>query len=499
MRILKELNRRTSIKTKGALYVMLLIVVIYISVSIIVLSSSRKNLLMQRKQFHLSIAEKLAINASDAIISEDYGFLMEQIRQLKSSGQIKNARIIDKRGIVVASDKVSNIGKFDKNLSGMLNRTGQAYNTEGDDHSDCRITLPIEIDGDILGALSLTFDTEAEDRVFDKDFKKTMLQLFYLSLVIFAVGIGGSYVVSLLMTRPITNLSKEIEEFEKEISYSDRGAISNSLYKDETEQLRQVFYHMLETLRRYLSEFRRVSEEKERLTCMAAIGEMSAQIAHELRNSLYAIRGAISGIEKSKEDSEVQEYIEIIKDEAVEMSMMADNFLRFARLPAPSPVLCNIVDVLDKVTELLEPDLEESGVYVEYERDIRLPSVMVDPALMKQVFMNLFINAIQAMKEGGKIDVRFRVSDRWLEIHVRDNGPGVAEEIASRIFQPFFTTKSDGSGLGLATVYKIVLAHHGEIKLLKSEKGAYFLIKLPLQNNSDLIVAHVDRKSENLY
>jgi len=179
--------------------------------------------------------------------------------------------------------------------------------------------------------------------------------------------------------------------------------------------------------------------------------------------------------------------------------MMADNFLRFARLPAPSPVLCNIVDVLDKVTELLEPDLEESGVYVEYERDIRLPSVMVDPALMKQVFMNLFINAIQAMKEGGKIDVRFRVSDRWLEIHVRDNGPGVAEEIASRIFQPFFTTKSDGSGLGLATVYKIVLAHHGEIKLLKSEKGAYFLIKLPLQNNSDLIVAHVDRKSENLY
>lgn len=194
MRILKELNRRTSIKTKGALYVMLLIVVIYISVSIIVLSSSRKNLLMQRKQFHLSIAEKLAINASDAIISEDYGFLMEQIRQLKSSGQIKNARIIDKRGIVVASDKVSNIGKFDKNLSGMLNRTGQAYNTEGDDHSDCRITLPIEIDGDILGALSLTFDTEAEDRVFDKDFKKTMLQLFYLSLVIFAVGIGLSLI-----------------------------------------------------------------------------------------------------------------------------------------------------------------------------------------------------------------------------------------------------------------------------------------------------------------
>ncbi|NOY65133.1 MAG: hypothetical protein GXO97_07055 [Nitrospirae bacterium] len=493
MRILKELNRRTSIKTKGVLYVMLLIVVIYISVSIIVLSSSRKNLLMQRKQFHLSIAEKLAINASDAIISEDFGFLMEQIRQLKDSGQIKNARVIDKRGIIVASDEVGNIGRFDRYLSGLLSKTARPGDTESD---DCSISLPIEIDGDLLGALSLTFDTEREDRAFAKDFHKTMLQLFYLSLVIFAFGIGGSYVVSLLMTRPITNLSKEIEEFEKEISYTDRGAEGNSLYKDETEQLRQVFYHMLETLRRYLSEFRRVSEEKERLTCMAAIGEMSAQIAHEIRNSLYAIRGAISGIEKSKENAEVQEYIEIIKDEAVEMSMMADNFLRFARLPAPSPVLCNIIDVLDKVTELLEPDLEESGVHVVYDRDVRLPLVMVDPALMKQVFMNLFINAIQAMRKGGRIDVKFSTSDRWLEIHVRDNGPGIAEEIAVKVFQPFFTTKNDGSGLGLATVYKIILAHHGEIELLKSRTGAYFLIKLPLQNNSDLTVAHVGRKNK---
>lgn len=499
MRILKELNRRTSIKTKGVLYVMLLIIVIYISVSIIVLSSSRKNLLMQRKQFHLSIAEKLAINASDAIISEDFGFLMEQIRQLKDSGQIKNARVIDKRGIIVASDEVGNIGRFDKGLSALLNRTVQTHDIEVDNHSDCCISMPIEIDGDLLGALSLTFDTDAEDRAFAKDFHKTMLQLFYLSLVIFAFGIGGSYVVSLLMTRPITNLSKEIEEFEKELSYTDRGAAGNSLYKDETEQLRQVFYHMLETLRRYLAEFRRVSEEKEKLTCMAAIGEMSAQIAHEIRNSLYAIRGAISGIEKSKKNSEVQEYIEIIKDEAVEMSMMADNFLRFARLPAPSPVLCNIIDVLDKVTELLEPDLEESGVHVVYNRDVRLPLVMVDPALIKQVFMNLFINAIQAMRKGGRIDVEFSTSDRWMEIHVRDNGPGIPEEIAAKVFQPFFTTKNDGSGLGLATVYKIILVHHGEIELLKSRTGAYFLLKLPLQDNSDLIVAHVGRKNKTTY
>ncbi len=498
MKLLKELNRRTSIKTKGVLYVMLLILIIYISVSIIVLSSSRKNLLLQRKQFHLSIAEKLAINATDAIISQDYGFLMEQIRQLKAAGQIKNAKIIDSRGIVIASDNIRNIGEFDKTLSLLLDRGGPD-GLKGGHYPNQQVLLPLEIEGDILGALSLTFDTEAEDRAFSRDFKKTILQLVYLSIVIFAVGIGGSYVVALLMTRPITNLSKEVEEFEKEISYSESETPYNPLYKDETFQLRQSFYHMLETLRRYLSEFKRVSEEKERLTCMAAIGEMSAQIAHEIRNSLYAIRGALSGIERSRKRSEMLEYIDIIKDEALEMSTMADNFLRFAKLPSPSPVPCNIIDVLDRVVELLQPDLEESGVEVHYDREAKLPTVELDPALMKQVFMNLFINSIQAMQDGGRITLQFNLSENWLMVHVMDDGPGIPDKIAAKIFQPFFSTKADGSGLGLSTTYKIILAHHGEVELLKSERGAHFLIRLPLGSNSRLHAETVQRKVESTF
>ena len=110
MRILKKLHRNTSIKSKGVLYVMLLIAIIYTSVSILVLSSARRNLIVQLKQFHLSIAEKLAVNSSDSIISGDYGFLMEQIRQLISSGQIKGVRVIDRRGIIIASDHLGRQG-----------------------------------------------------------------------------------------------------------------------------------------------------------------------------------------------------------------------------------------------------------------------------------------------------------------------------------------------------------------------------------------------------
>ncbi len=479
MKFIKEIYKQTSIKTKGVLYVFVLIMFIYVSVSIIVLSMSRKNLLMQRKQFHLSVAEKLSLNASDAIITQDYGFLLEQIRQLKSTGQIKSAKVVDKRGIIIASDDITLIGKSDALLSKFIKQNSKKFL-----HStNSTISLPITIGQDILGALSLTFNTEAEDRAFRRDLKKTILQLVYLSFVILAIGIGGAYVVSILITKPIITLSKEIESFEQEIDYSSSIPDNTNAYKDETEQLRHSFYHMRETLRRYLSEYRRLSEEKEKMTCLAAIGEMSAQIAHELRNSLHAITGALSGIEQAADREELNEYIEIIKDEAYEMLNMADEFFRFAKLPVPAPKPTSIVDVLDKVTDLLEPDLEESGVEIEYKTQNSVPPVMVDPALIKQVFMNLFMNSIQAMKDGGKILLWFNVVDRGLEIHIEDTGPGIPKEIASRIFQPFFTTKVEGSGLGLPTVYKIVLAHHGEIKLIESSKGAHFIIILPVAND----------------
>ncbi|MDA8338987.1 MAG: ATP-binding protein [Nitrospiraceae bacterium] len=474
MKALRDLNKRTSIKTKGVLYMMLLIVAIYVSVSIVVLSSSRRNLNIQRQQFHKSVAEKLAINASDAIISEDYGFLMEQIRLLKSSGQAKAIKIIDKQGIIISSDTLEKIGKLDDALLKKLEDAGSGtFRNEG----ESRMFIPIGISGDILGGLEIDFDLDAEDAALNKEFKKTIIQLMYLSLIIFAVGIGGSFIVSMIMTRPITSLSKEIEAFEKEI-----GLRHIKLYdpsdRDETVQLRHAFYNMIEDLKRYLSEFRRMSEEREMLTCMATVGEMSAQIAHELRNSLHSIRGAISGIERSDDMAEMREYIAIIKDETREMTMMADEFFRFAKMPSPSFVYCDAGDVINRVIDLLEPDLEESNVKVIKKNEDGVPGIMGDPTLLKQVFINLFMNAIQAMKRDGAITVEYKASDEWLEIYVKDTGPGIPGEIAQKIFQPFFTTRADGTGLGLATVYKIILAHHGDIKLIPSERGAHFVIRL---------------------
>ena len=396
MNILAEINRRTSIKTKSLIYVFLLIVIIYFSVSIIVISSAQRDLRFQQKQFDKKVAEKLEISASDALISDDFGGLMEQIRQLKRAAQIKSVNIIDTRGIIIASDRLDNIGGINRS---MLDRLHKEKITA---LNNATLFMPVQIDGDILGALEMTFDLLSENASIRKNFKRTVLKLIYLSLIIFSAAIGGAYIVSMAITRPIANLLRDIRRFGEDTLHG-RFHIFNPQDRDETFQLRKAFQDLVESLKSYLSEIERVSDEKEKLTCMAAIGEISAQIAHELRNSLYAIRGAITGIEHTSEMSEVKEYIEIMKDEVIDMTIMADDFLRFSKVPLPKLLLCNVDSVVKKVLELLEPDLEESGVRVMKEGDSDIPGIMIDPTLMKQVFMNIFINSIQAMEEGGLI------------------------------------------------------------------------------------------------
>jgi len=475
MNILAEINRRTSIKTKSLIYVSLLIVIIYFSVSIIVISSAQRNLRFQQKQFDKKVAEKLEISASDALISDDFGGLMEQIRQLKRAGQIKSVNIIDTRGIIIASDRLDNIGGINRSMLDRLHNSKEKITAL----NNATLFMPVQIDGAMLGALEMTFDLLSENASIRKNYKRTVLKLIYLSLIIFSAAIGGAYIVSMAITRPIANLLRDIRRFGEDTLHG-RFHIFNPQDRDETFQLRKAFQDLVESLKSYLSEIERVSDEKEKLTCMAAIGEISAQIAHELRNSLYAIRGAITGIEHTSEMSEVKEYIEIMKDEVIDMTIMADDFLRFSKVPLPKLLLCNVDSVVKKVLELLEPDLEESGVRVMKEGDCDIPGIMIDPTLMKQVFMNIFINSIQAMEEGGLIMLRYQAHDKWLDIHIKDTGPGIPEEVSSRIFQPFFTTKMDGSGIGLAMVYKITIAHHGEIQLINEDRGAHFMLRFPL-------------------
>ncbi|HEX9052891.1 MAG TPA: ATP-binding protein [Anaeromyxobacter sp.] len=230
-------------------------------------------------------------------------------------------------------------------------------------------------------------------------------------------------------------------------------------------------------------------KERDRL---AAIGEMSAGLAHEIRNPLAAIKGAVQYLDPAKLPAEDREFVQIMIDEVNRLNGVVTQFLDYSRplKPALSPTAVN--DVLQKTFRLLE-SLTPANVKVELDLAEWVPHVQADAEQLKQVFLNLALNAFQAMPGGGRLAVSTRVARDevafWregsrradvVEIRFRDTGPGVPEDARESIFVPFYTTKEKGTGLGLAICQRIVKAHLGSIVVRSAPgEGAEFLVSLP--------------------
>jgi two-component system sensor histidine kinase AtoS len=227
-----------------------------------------------------------------------------------------------------------------------------------------------------------------------------------------------------------------------------------------------------------LTEVKRLQEQielKERLT---ALGEMSAGIAHELRNPMAVIAGYLNLLAK-KQDEPGQRVIRDIRAEIEGMNRIIGDLLTFAR-----PTSLNRVGV--KVRELLESCLESAlqsrpNTAVRTSIDLEDIAVPADEVLMRQALTNVLVNALEAMPSGGLLTVEAR-GNRDLTIIVRDTGHGVPHEDLKRIFLPFFTTKEEGVGMGLALAHKVITAHGGRIEA-ESEggKGTAFIMTLPLR------------------
>jgi two-component system, NtrC family, sensor histidine kinase HydH len=230
-------------------------------------------------------------------------------------------------------------------------------------------------------------------------------------------------------------------------------------------------------------------KERDRL---AAIGEMSAGLAHEIRNPLAAIKGAIQYLDPKKLPGDDREFLEIIVEEVDRLNGVVTQFLDYSRPLKPALAPTEVNEILQKTFRLLEPEVPE-GVALSVELAPWLPRVQADAEQLKQVFLNLALNAFQAMPKGGRLAVSTRVARDELafwregtrrtdvvEIRFQDTGPGIPEEARESIFVPFYTTKEKGTGLGLAICQRIVKAHAGSIVVRSaSGAGAEFLLSLP--------------------
>jgi two-component system sensor histidine kinase PilS (NtrC family) len=229
-----------------------------------------------------------------------------------------------------------------------------------------------------------------------------------------------------------------------------------------------------------LTALRRAEDELRRADRLAALGTLSAQLAHEIRNPLAAMRGSAQMLaQDGAEDPGVSRLTTILLRESDRLSRLVEEFLRFARPPKPVSRAVDLELLVRETMEMLETDPLTRGV--ELELDLRPVRAMLDPDQLRQVLLNLTRNAFEATGPGGKVRVSLKGEEGMARLCVWDSAGAIPESHLGRIFEPFFTTRSGGTGLGLATAYSIVRAHEGRLQVTSSpQAGTEFTVELPL-------------------
>jgi len=220
---------------------------------------------------------------------------------------------------------------------------------------------------------------------------------------------------------------------------------------------------------------------------LISLGELSARVAHEIRNPLTGVRTTVQFVASKLRagDSRRDDLNDVLK-ELDRIEQIITDLLLFARPQAARPVLTDLREVVEKVLDNLARRLEDAGIEVERELDPEqpLPQVSVDPDMAQQVVLNLAINAIQAMPEGGTLRAsiglrRTRYKKAYVDVSITDSGPGIPEDVKEKIFDPFFTTRSMGTGLGLSISLQIAREHGGNLTARNLTQGATFRFSLP--------------------
>jgi PAS domain S-box-containing protein len=241
---------------------------------------------------------------------------------------------------------------------------------------------------------------------------------------------------------------------------------------------------------RDLTNIYKIQEEILRMDRLVSLGKLASGIAHELRNPLAGIKTTAQalGEEMSGDDSR-REYLHRITKEIDRLNDLLKTFFSFAKPQNLNLVHCHIKDIINEIIPFLIKEIADKGIRFVETYHPQLPKIKVDKTQMHQVFLNLFLNAIQAMPNGGdlKIEASPMISNtskvfkqNFIKVVISDTGRGIPSHIVHKIFDPFFTTRPKGIGLGLSITYQIIKKHEGTIKVESQwEKGTSFVINLP--------------------
>jgi len=284
---------------------------------------------------------------------------------------------------------------------------------------------------------------------------------------------------------PGKNVTRETLESVMTFAQQAGLAIHNAFRYQELKNFSQ---QMEEKIQKTTAELRKTEAQLIRSEKLAALGQLAAGIAHEIRNPLTSINILIHSLRESlSSKNSHREDLKVIEEEIDRINEIVDQFLRFAR---PSPPLLEKAEassIFEEILQLLRPQIEKQRITVQ--KNFRsLPPVTIDKEQMKQVVLNLLLNAIQAMPEGGRLKLSGKIptGNQWIQLSIQDSGIGIPPEDMDKLFDPFFSTREGGIGLGLSIAHRIIDQHHGRIEAESTpRKGTLFTIMLPLEQRKE--------------
>jgi len=337
-----------------------------------------------------------------------------------------------------------------------------------------------DITGKVIGVLYVGILEEKYT-----DMRKRAITTF---LAIVLVGMGIAIAVSHFLARTILKPLNEMVYASRQIAKGNLGYRVKNGTKDELGELGSAFNIMASSLKERDDQLKEYTRQQiMRSERLATLGQLSAGVAHEINNPLTGVLTYVRLIKKRLDkrcdsDDDFKRYLDKVEHETERCSTIVKNLLDFARQSEPNLKSVDINLIINESLDLLEHKIRLQNVEVE-KRFGSVPRITADFAQLQQVFMNLIINAVEAMDKGGKLIITTKVLNepKMAEIEFSDTGTGIPKDNLTQIFDPFFTTKTKGTGLGLSVVFGIISRHKGEIDV-KSDvgKGTIFTIRLPI-------------------
>jgi signal transduction histidine kinase len=315
-------------------------------------------------------------------------------------------------------------------------------------------------------------------------------RLYYIPIILAAFwygwrgGLGAALLASVSYLPHITlhwqhqNYDYALNQYAEVALFFIIGAVTGWL-GDQKHRERERAEKINNELQTAYAELRQTVGQLLQAERLSSLAEIAAGVVHEVRNPLGAIKGAVEIIEDGlAKDSPRREFAAIAKHEIDRIEKLVREFVRFARPPQLAKSLANVNELAQTVMTLLDQQAATQNVVVEKSLASDLPLVALDSEQIEQVLLNLTLNALQAMPNGGTLVFRTSQTEDTVSIEVEDTGGGVPASVIGRIFDPFFTTKDKGSGLGLSVAHKIAAQHEGKLTAENTALGAIFRLTL---------------------